>query len=434
LSKAFVSTKLNRQLAAVVLVSFAISAGLYFAVSPVIVQAVCAHYMANPAITQKKAHETLDAFAAYVRDRKIAVQDTSAISQWVERHPLLILQVHRDEQLLYDSTLASSAGLHTHLAQQAPSTHQMCQNVLFTDGPTSVSLSVFPEYTMVNWLTKMLLGACGLLFLAIILKSVQRKVQYLVQLENEVQSIAGGELNLPITIRGSDELAMLAECVDGMRSSLLERIHDEEARGQENYAVTTTLAHDLRTPLTSLSGYLEVLCRQDISETQRTYVAKCIEKAAQLKEISDLLFAGLSESAASSEKLDLLPANELIDQWIGEYVDELSGKGFSVEQAFTDERCTVFVQRTSLRRVLNNVFSNIEMYAEISMPIQISAEKNEKGFWIVIQNRSERDMFIYGSGLGLAICEGLMRNMHGIFETNSAEGIFLCRLGWHIVM
>jgi len=381
-------------------------------------------------ITQQKAKEVLGLFAAYVHDRNIAALDAGVISQWVERQPLLILQVHRDERLLYDSTLDMSVTLHTHLAQQAPSTHQMCQSILFVDGPASVSINLFPEHTVVNWLTKILLGACGLLFLAIVLLSVRRKVRYLVQLEREVQAIAGGDMELPLTIRGSDELAMLAECIDGMRSSLIARIHEKEARGQENYAIITTLSHDLRTPLTSLCGYLEVLFRQDITETQRAYVTKCIDKATQLKEISDLLFAGFSKTTAPAEKLDVLPSDELIHHWIGGYVEELEEKGFSVEQALINERCAVLVRRISLRRVLDNVFSNIEKHAEGSVPVQINAERNEKGFWIIIKNKTGNDASRFSSGLGLTICDSLMRNMRGVFETTSVDGMFVYRLGW----
>ena len=428
--KAFISAKLLRQLAASVLAAFVFSAGLYFAVSPIIMHTVCAHYASNPAITQEKANEMLNMFTVFAREHNIAVSDSAMISHWIERHPLLIMQVHRNGRLLYDSTIASLAALHTHHSQQAPPTHQSCQTVLFSDGPASVSINVFPEYATVDWLTKALLGVCGLLFLMIMLLSIRKKVRYLVRLQQEVLAIAGGDLDLPLTMQGSDELSMLAECVDGMRSTLMTRIREEETRGQKNYDAATTLSHDLRTPLTSLSGYLEVLCRQDLSETQRVYVAKCMDKAVRLKEISDLLFNGFSETAAPIEQLVLLPSEEMVEHWMGEYIEELTAKGFVIEHVFTNESCVLRVQRTSLQRVLDNVFSNIEKYAAEDKPIQISTEREGKIFWVIIKNKPGNDAEMSGNGLGLTICENLMRTMSGTFETVVMDGMFIYRLGW----
>ena len=284
---------------------------------------------------------------------------------------------------------------------------------------------------MVNWLTKTLFGVCGLLFLTIVLLSIRRKVDYLVRLQREVLAIAGGDLDLPLTLQGSDELTMLAECVDGMRASLMTRIRKEETRGEEGYDIVTALSHDLRTPLTSLSGYLEVLFRQDLPEMQHAYVAKCIQKAEQLKEISDLLFSGLSETSPP-EALGMLPSDELMDRWIADYVGELKMKGFSVECAVISEHCNLFVQQAGFRRVLDNVFTNMEKYADARVPVKISIERNDKAFWLVIQNQFRHDAVMAGSGMGLAICENLMRKMGGMFEIDKTSDMFMYRLGWMV--
>ena len=430
MNSTFISAKLSRQLAAVVLIAFVIAAGLYFAVSPVISRQVCAYYAANPRVVRQKTNDALDSFTAYVRGDGVRVSDTGLISQWVERQPLLILQMYRDGRLLYDSTLASTTVLHNHLAHHAPSTHQSFRTIAFADGAASVSITVFPEHTMGDWLTKALLGICGLFFLGVVLLCIRHKVRYLIRLEQEVLAIAGGDLGLPLTRQGSDELATLAECVDEMRTSLMARIREEEKRGQQSYASVTALSHDLRTPLTALTGYLEVLHRQNLPDAQRTHVAKCIDKAAQVKVLSDLLFSGL-QAADTAETLELLPASDLTGHWLGGYIDELSATGVDVECAFAEVHCALLVRPTSLRRVLDNIFSNMEKYAGTHAMVQSGKDAGEKTFWVTFENTPDRAASS-GSGLGLPICADLMRNMRGTFETHRVDNRFVYRLGWTV--
>ncbi|MCL1795250.1 MAG: hypothetical protein FWG37_00015 [Clostridia bacterium] len=430
MSSTFLSAKLSRQLAAFVVIALLTTAGVYFLFSPVISQIVCDYYESNPRIVRQKTDDALDVFAAYIHDNGVSVSNADLISQWARRQPLMILQIYRDGRLQYDSTLASITVLHNHLAYHAPSTHQSFRTITFSDGPASVSITVFPEHAMVDWLAKALLGLCGLVFLSAVLLAIRHKVLYLVRLEQEVLAIAGGDLCLPLTRQGSDELAMLAECVDEMRTSLLARVRAEEAHRQQSYTPISALSHDLRTPLTALNGYLEVLRKQNLPDEQQAYVIKCIDKLTQVKTLSDLLFASL-QAAGAAERLETMSADELTRSLLGNYIEDLSAAGIDVDCSLTGTNCVLLVQPTSLRRVLDNVFSNLGKYAGTQVRIQSGKEDGGKIFWITFENTPNR-VYPSGSKLGLSICEDLMRNMRGRFETHTVENRFTHRVSWTI--
>ncbi|MGO4987585.1 histidine kinase dimerization/phospho-acceptor domain-containing protein [Gallicola sp. Sow4_E12] len=102
-------------------------------------------------------------------------------------------------------------------------------------------------------------GISFLAFLGIVLYSIRRKLKYITKIESELKILGGGDLTYPITIKGKDELASLAKEVERMRCALLERQETEEAAHEANRGLVTAMSHDLRTPLTALIGYLELL-------------------------------------------------------------------------------------------------------------------------------------------------------------------------------
>ena len=71
--------------------------------------------------------------------------------------------------------------------------------------------------------------------------------------------LKGGDLNYQITIRGNDELAALAGEMDSMRRAIRSRQEEEELAHLANRGIVTAMSHDLRTPLTALMGYLDIL-------------------------------------------------------------------------------------------------------------------------------------------------------------------------------
>jgi len=103
---------------------------------------------------------------------------------------------------------------------------------------------------------------------------------------------AAGALNRTIPVTGTDEIARLAASVNTMRDTILERTRDEQTAWQANSDLITAMSHDIRNPLTSLIGYLDLLeMSQDrLPEDLRSYVLASRDKAYQLKDLTGEMF------------------------------------------------------------------------------------------------------------------------------------------------
>lgn len=429
--RSFVEHKISRQLTASVLVALALACGLYFMAQPLLEEAVCRYYARHPNVVQSYTAEVLTAMQRFVRQNGVKATDASDLSLWVRQYPLSVLHIYRGESLLYDSTRFASSRLHTHTPTYSFANNVSVHAIVFEDGPASVSLTVFPEYGVIQRMNKVLLLAAGLLFLGILLWCIRRKLRYLMRLEQEVLSIAGGALQTPISVQGQDELARLAECIDEMRDSLVTKLRREEARQQESNEWVTSLSHDLRTPLTMLTGYLEILRRRQPTTEQLVYLDKACDRATQLKDMSDMLFACFSPSALQSGARAQLPAQQL-RALLAERADLLMEKGHAIQVGHFPD-AVLWAHPDALKRVLDNVFSNLERYADPSRAVEIAAEQSQAQYRLCIRSTSRDRQDVQGSGLGLGICQNLMANMRGTFSATETDALFVYCLSWELV-
>ncbi|MCL1964246.1 MAG: HAMP domain-containing histidine kinase [Firmicutes bacterium] len=428
--RSFIMSKISRQLTLALLLSLALVSGLYIALQPILSGAICRYYETNPSITQEKTKKILSSLQNYVQVNNVSPSDTEKLSQWVKKYPLTILHVYRHEAMLYDSTLFTSSGLHTHTTARSLFAHESVYYIVFSDGTAFVSITIFPEYGMIQMMNIGLLLICGLIFLGIMLLCIRKELLHFTRLEQDVLSIAGGSLHTSIRVQGQDELASLSECIEEMRRSLVAKLRQEEARQQESYEWVTALSHDFRTPLTMLTGYLEIIRRQSQAPTQQAYADKACRKATQLKEMSDLLFACFSPNALQNDARICLPTAYL-EELLGEWISLLTKEGYTVRLHDMAPSC-VLAHQDALRRVMDNVFSNLSKYADPLKPIDISAYTENNRYTLTAQSTSHARVNVQSAGLGLNICKNLMANMRGNFITDQRGDQFFYCIEWEI--
>ena len=127
---------------------------------------------------------------------------------------------------------------------------------------------------------------------------IRHKVKYIECFKQEILNMSHVDLSHPMTIQGRDELAVLAHQMDGLRVTLEENYEEEKEMQQTHHDLITAMSHDLRTPLTSLRGYLDILalhCFKD-QEQMDNYLHRCIDKVEQIKELSRTSFDTLLEA------------------------------------------------------------------------------------------------------------------------------------------
>ncbi|MFR6333488.1 MAG: histidine kinase dimerization/phospho-acceptor domain-containing protein, partial [Eisenbergiella sp.] len=162
-------------------------------------------------------------------------------------------------------------------------------NVTFTDGAVQAALvyTGYENYQSAGVIVTLLSGLC---FAVILYLLIRKKVKYIELLGKELEILKGGDLNYQITIRGNDELAALAGEMDSMRRAIRSRQEEEELAHLANRGIVTAMSHDLRTPLTALMGYLDILSIEEDPGKKQKYLSVCRDKACQIKSLSDKLF------------------------------------------------------------------------------------------------------------------------------------------------
>lgn len=261
-----------------------------------------------------------------------------------------------------------------------------------------------------------------LTFLAIILFFVNKKMRDVISLKEEILVMASGDLNHPVPSCGEDEIGILSRELDQLRLALGKNICREQESRKANQDLITALSHDLRTPLTILNGYLEVLKLNRCQDMQEEYLNRCLQKTADIKEMTDRMFeyALVSEEDETPDLVRL--STDFVRQCLLENSDFIRLTGFTVHLDFPDGSAEFLSDGTMLKRILNNLFSNILKYGNKTDPVSITGSVNEKQLKIQLKNTIKQEYTEMESNhIGLKSVEKMMALMGGqlqILEDN----------------
>lgn len=210
---------------------------------------------------------------------------------------------------------------------------------------------------------------------------------------------------------------------DGLKTAVDEAVKQEQTKTE----LITNVSHDLKTPLTSIINYVELLKKCDITdENAKEYLSVLGEKSDRLKKlIEDLVEA--SKASTGNLKVELMEVslNEITKQIIGEFSDNFDEKGLSLVSNIPEEDITVKADSKMLYRVLENLMSNVSKYAMENTRVYLSVERRQGRGVISLKNISGSPLNITaeelkarfvrgdearstdGNGLGLSIAESL---------------------------
>ena len=216
---------------------------------------------------------------------------------------------------------------------------------------------------------------------------------------------------------------------DGIRNAVDKAMQNEKMKTE----LITNVSHDLKTPLTSIINYVDLLQKCDIEdETAQSYLQVLSEKSDRLKHlIEDLVEASKASSGAINVHTVSVSVNEFINQLTGEHAEGLSEKNLNVIVTLPDEDTIVKADSNLLYRVLENLVVNVKKYAMEHTRVYISAQRSENTAKIIIKNisaaplnmtpeelksrfvRGDESRSTSGNGLGLSIAENLCNLMKG---------------------
>lgn len=437
MSKIRKSTRLNIKLLAAAMVSL-ILAGVIFVLLILGAEQIIAKRYQDDFQLEQLADAAIR-FQAFVDNASLSTSDRKQIDEWIRKERYLDMLIVKETQVVYTSVV--------YILYNMDSQEQVAElneypdgyppwyasfNIEFADGTGKIYLQGYYE-TRDFMYSIFVSGVLAVIVFAVsLLLMIQRKTRYITRLRDELQILEGGDLQYEITVQGNDELGDLAAGVEAMRNAFLQRLEGEEYQHIVGLELAADMSHDLRSPLTSLIGYLEILVQgkyKDDDQMHR-YMEAGKAKAYQLKELSDRLFDHFldtgRENEKAREKLFCLP---LMEQLIGEGVFDLENKGFTVRYVPLTTPCTMWGDVYLIRRGFENLFSNISRYADREKPVVIVCELVGDNLHISFENTVNARMNTEkGAGIGLHICKMTALEHGGEFIVGESGGIWSARL------
>ena len=271
------------------------------------------------------------------------------------------------------------------------------------------------------------IGVALFLLLLLPLLFLRKKVQDIGILKDHILQMSGGDLNQPIASMGNDELGVLARELDQMRSTLYTNIQQEAESRRANQDLITAMSHDLRTPLTILHGYLDILALGRNPEQQSEYVRRCLQKTEDIQQLTDRMFEySLVYEPPQSPLLVPIPLKN-VQHMLSEHLDFLRLAGFQTSETIAPLYGQIEGDETSLKRLFQNLFSNVLKYGDKSEPVTLQISQKNDIFQIILSNAVKKDLTgIGGDRIGLKSAEKIAKMHHGTLTfTQKDKTLFL---------
>lgn len=333
---------------------------------------------------------------AYVNKNNILSDDTDSIFEWINRNTRVYLFFYKDGKLFIDnfdknesdkpSAPEGGVGVDDDFIIQgnkltreeilAKAEESGLLPVEFEDGTLLVSLFDNSENYYRNAANILSILVGFVTFTLIITLYFNRITVKMHRLAKDVSVVYESDMNYKIrTDSGNDELSDLGRNVEKMRVSMLESIEKKNEALDANTDLITSMSHDIRTPLTVLLGYIDIMKECSDNETMDEYLKAAGSTAMKLKELSDDMFKYFLV-IGSNVSVDMMDydARMLVEQFISEHILLLEERGYEVNSEVSiPEGETVSTDAPKLMRVFENLFSNIYKYADSSKPITLRA-------------------------------------------------------------
>ena len=382
-------------------------------------------------LVNKRMDAQITSFRSFVQEQQLSSTDVNAVGQWNREHPKITLTIYG-----LTTTLSSSAegaelvGNETGIVVRSVEKQWLSKEypVNFRDGVFTVAVYDSSRGMVRAAVNLSALSMAALVFLATVLLYEQHITRSVQTLSRQVRQVSRGDLGMQITPQTSDEIGQLALDVDAMRLSIIDKLQREEEAWKANSQLITAISHDVRTPLTALLGYLEIVSDESLSPDERSaYLEICKNNALRLKGLTDELFGfflvfGKPQPDQKPEEFD---AGMLLEQVLLEHEMDLTQRGFHVETSTDPITGSLQVDLGHFRRIFDNLFSNVRKYAAPSCPVTITCRCDREELTVTICNRIRQDANrVESNRIGLQTCHKLVAAMGGEFNQSRTKETF----------
>ncbi|MEW8967726.1 HAMP domain-containing sensor histidine kinase [Exiguobacterium alkaliphilum] len=275
---------------------------------------------------------------------------------------------------------------------------------------------------------------------------MRKTLQKITHLSSEIEQIANRDLGRTVNIEGRDELASLGDSVNRMSRQLQELFDKERAHEEERNQLFSNLSHDLRTPLTSIRGYVQLLQNErELSETEQSHFNVLNEKTAQLEQLLDqLMDVNRLYSSQVTLSRHRLNGSLLTMQLVHELRPLFEEAGHELK---LDVQPDLYIDadQQQLIRVFQNLMSNALKYATPGSPIELTLMQEGGAILWRLCNKTTPETISSidhlfdrtyrvdtsrgetpGDGLGLSIARQIMLLHDGTLTAQSMSESHIC--------
>lgn len=278
----------------------------------------------------------------------------------------------------------------------------------------------------------MLVGDVIVVYWRLIRRYRQMQLRHVIE---ELHYIADGHFDHRIPFVVKTDLQKVIDSINALVDSTVASMEEERQIEQSKDDLITNVSHDIRTPLTSIIGYLGLLKSSELNEDQTKYIQIAYDKALQMKALAEDLFEYTTLRSSTNNKLVLAPlhVNSMLEQVAAGFELEAEKKNIAFNVVTRPRDIVIDADAKMIVRMLNNLISNALKYGRGATEINLIANKvNNEFVELRVENNGEqipkkslqkifdrfyrvessRNLKTGGTGLGLAITKSIV-DLHG---------------------
>ncbi|MFY0929512.1 sensor histidine kinase [Lactobacillus paragasseri] len=278
----------------------------------------------------------------------------------------------------------------------------------------------------------MLVGDAIVVYWRLIRRYRQMQLRHVIE---ELHYIADGHFDHRIPFVVKTDLQKVIDSINALVDSTVASMEEERQIEQSKDDLITNVSHDIRTPLTSIIGYLGLLKSSELNEDQAKYIKIAYDKALQMKALAEDLFEYTTLRSSTNNKLVLAPlhVNSMLEQVAAGFELEAEKKNITFNVVTRPRDLVIDADAKMIVRMLNNLISNALKYGHGATEVNLIANKvNNKFVELRVENNGEqipkkslqkifdrfyrvessRNLKTGGTGLGLAITKSIV-DLHG---------------------
>ncbi len=257
------------------------------------------------------------------------------------------------------------------------------------------------------------------------------------KIENRLKEMKEGNNQVALDVNEfSSELKntvlYINQISEGVENAIQDRMKSERLKAE----LITNVSHDIKTPLTSIINYVDLLKNEPIeNEKAKEYIGILESKSQRLKNLTeDLIEASKVSTGNIAFQIEKINLVELVRQAAGEFEDRFLKKGLNTILDTTENEIDIMADSKYMYRIIENLFSNVAKYALENSRVYVDLKKVDKKVKVEIKNiskdklnissdelmqrfvRGDKSRTTEGSGLGLSIAQNLTELQHGKFN------------------